>query len=265
MNQAGIFAAAFAIAATPFFATSAEGKDALPLMQAVDKRLKARDEVVSYDMELYEGAKLTHARKLVRSDKVMPEKNSTVVRFTHPDSVKNVSLLIEDSGAAINDIWSYTPSVKSLRRISGAQKQNWFMGTEFTYEDFEDFKLKTYDFVELQTQSPCLIWARCTVVEAKPKSDAELAASGYSRKRYFIEAESLFPIQVEYFDSTGMVTKRLVTENIRNYGGHFRATAQTMFNLTNHRRTRMVVADIKLNQGLPDSRFSQRYLRSESE
>lgn len=238
-------------------------KDALALMQDVDKRLKAADESILYDMELYEGTTLTHARKLVRLDKAMPSKNSTVVRFTQPMSVKNVALLIEDSGGSVNDIWSYTASTKSLRRISGAQKQNWFMGTEFTYEDFEDFKLKTYTFTEVAMQSPCLAWRNCTVVDAVPKADAEAAASGYAKKRYYIEVGSLFPVQVEYFDATGKVVKRLVTEGLKKYDGFHRPTAQIMFNLINQRRTRMVVTDVNLNGGLPDSRFTQRYLRSE--
>lgn len=240
-------------------------KDALPLMQEVDKRLKAKDEMVRYDMELFEGSRLTHTRKLVRSDKVLTDKNSTVVRFTEPDSVKNVSLLIEDRGTAINDIWSYTASTKSLRRISGAQKQNWFMGTEFTYEDFEDFKLRTYDFAEAGVKEPCLIWSRCTVVDATPKLDAEAAASGYSKKRYYIESNSQFPVQVEYFDAGGAVVKRLVTENLKKYDNHHRSTAQTMFNLANQRRTRLISTEVLINRGLPDTRFTQRYLRSEDE
>lgn len=245
--------------------STAASRDALALMQEVDKRLKARDEVVDYDMELYEGTAMTHTRKLVRSDKVLADKNSTVVRFTQPVSVKNVSLLIEDTGAALNAIWSYTASTKNLRRISGAQKQNWFMGTEFTYEDFEDFKLKTYDFAEVGVQAPCLAWAKCTVVEATPKSGAEASASGYAKKRYFIEANSQFPVQVEYIDAGGIVVKRLVTENLKKYEAYYRPTAQTMLNLSTHRRTRMVVTAVTLNQGLPDARFTQRYLRSEDE
>jgi outer membrane lipoprotein-sorting protein len=240
-------------------------KDALSLMRDVDLRLKARDEVVRYDMELYEGSALTHSRKLVRYDKVLVNKNSTVVRFTQPVSVKNVSLLIEDTGASINDIWSYTASTKNLRRISGAQKQNWFMGTEFTYEDFEDFKLKTYDFSEVSVQVPCLSWAKCTVVDATPKAGAEASASGYARKRYFIEANSRFPVQVEYVDASGRVVKRLVTDNLKQYDTYYRPTAQTMFNLATQRRTRMVVTDVTLNQGLPDTIFTQRYLRNEDE
>lgn len=237
--------------------------DALVLMQASDKRLKAPDESVQYDMELYEGDQLVHTRKLQRFDKQQAGKNSTVVRFVAPAAVQNVGLLIEDSGAPINDIWSYTPSTKSLRRIAGSQKQNWFMGTEFTYEDFEDYKLNAYRFEQVDTLAPCLRWARCAVVDARPSAEAEVQSSGYAKKRYYIESASQYPVQVEYFDRQGTLVKRLTTEALKDYGEFHRPTAQTMWNVINKRKTRMVVTALTIRPGLPDSLFTQRYLRSE--
>jgi hypothetical protein len=253
------------LTAVLLLAAPAMAKDGFPLMQESDRRTKAGDETIQYNMELYEGDRLSHSRKLIRYDKQIPVKASTVVRFSAPVSVKNVSLLIEDTGAPVNDIWSYTPSTKNLRRISGAQKQNWFMGTEFTYEDFEDFKLKAYQFTEISTLAPCLAWTRCTVVEAIPKPGAEAAASGYSKKRYFIEGGSFFPVQVEYFNSEGKLGKRLMTEGLKKYGAYYRPTSQTMVNLENGRKTRMTVTDVAINSGLSDSKFTQRSLRSEEE
>ncbi|OHX21940.1 outer membrane lipoprotein-sorting protein [Chromobacterium sphagni] len=239
--------------------------DAGPLMHESDKRLKAPDETIQYDMELYDGGKLTTSRKLVRLDKQMADRNSTVVRFSSPVAVKNVALLIEDSGAAINDIWSYTPSTKTLRRIAGSQKQNWFMGTEFTYEDFEDYKLNAYRFDLSGSQSPCLQWAKCAVVDATPQASAEQQASGYAKKRYYIEANSYYPVQIEYFDRHGALVKRLTTEGLKHYGQYYRPTSQTMWNLANGRKTKMIVSDVSIKTGLADNLFTPRYLRNENE
>ena len=243
--------------------TSLWAADALNLMQESDKRLKAPDESAQYEMELYDADKLIHSRKLTRFDKQQPDKNSTVIRFAAPAAVKNVGLLIEDTGVAINDIWSYTPSTKSLRRIAGTQKQNWFMGTEFTYEDFEDYKLKAYHFEQVEILSPCLRWAKCAVVDAVPNAAAEVQASGYSKKRYYIELASYYPVQIEYFDRQGTLAKRLSTEGLKKYGEYHRPIAQTMWNASNNRKTRMVVTELTIRPGLPNSLFTQRYLRSE--
>ncbi|QNM98210.1 outer membrane lipoprotein-sorting protein [Chitinimonas koreensis] len=237
--------------------------DATALMKESDRRIKAPDETVQYDMELYDGDKLVHSRKLLRLDKQMDGKNSTLIRFQAPAAVKNVGLLIEDTGAAINDIWSYTPATKSLRRIAGAQKQNWFMGTEFTYEDFEDYKLKSYRFEQVDTLAPCLRWAKCAVIEATPNPGAEAQASGYGKKRYYIEQASQYPVQIEYFDRQGALAKRLTTESLKSYGSYSRPQAQTMWNAANNRKTRMVVTELTIKPGLVDSQFTQRALRNE--
>lgn len=244
---------------------TSEAGDALSLMQSADHRQKARDESVRYTMELFDGERRVHVRQLQRQDRVSESKSSTVVRFTAPEAVRHVSLLIEDSGAALNDIWSYMPASKRLRRISGAQKQSWFMGTEFSYEDFEDFKLGSYQFEEAEAIGPCLVWPRCHVVDARPNVAEESAASGYSRKRYFLEAESLYPVQVEYFDAAGEVTKRLVVSELQRYGAHSRPVSQTMFNLKDQRSTRLTATDVRINQGISEARFTPRFLRNEDQ
>jgi Outer membrane lipoprotein-sorting protein len=244
---------------------SSHAGDALSLMQSAQSTQKARDESVRYTMELFDGEQRVHVRQLQRQDKVSGSKSSTVVRFTAPEAVRHVSLLIEDSGAALNDIWSYMPASKRLRRISGAQKQSWFMGTEFCYEDFEDFKLGSYQFEEAEAIAPCLTWRRCLVVDARPNVAAESAASGYSRKRYFLEAESLYPVQVEYFDAAGEVTKRLVVSELQRYGAHSRPVSQTMINLKNQRSTRITATDVRINQGISEARFTPRFLRNEDQ
>jgi hypothetical protein len=237
--------------------------DAMALMEESNRRIKASDEAVQYEMELYDGDKLVHSRKLLRLDKKMDGKSSTLIRFQAPAAVRNVGLLIEDTGAAINDIWSYTPATKSLRRVAGSQKQNWFMGTEFTYEDFEDYKLKSYRFEQVDTLAPCLRWARCAVVDATPHAAAETQASGYGKKRYYIELSSHYPVQVEYFDRQGDLAKRLTTEALKSHGSYARPQAQTMWNATNNRKTRLVVTALTINSGLTDSQFTQRALRNE--
>ncbi|MDQ0121866.1 hypothetical protein J2W17_000811 [Pseudomonas lini] len=236
--------------------------DALAVMQDSDRRMKAQDEKVDYRMELFDGERLTFTRQLSRLDKRIANRMGTLVRFTAPAAVKNVALLIEDSGKAANDIWSYTPSTKSLRRLAGSQKQNWFMGTDFTYEDFEDYKLLNYTFTSLAASQPCLSWPACRQIEAKARSE-EADISGYSRKVYYLEEKSRYPVQVDYFDRQGVLVKQLKTEGLQVVGGFSRPTAQTMHNLAANKSTRMIVEKVNINPGISDAEFTQRALRTE--
>jgi hypothetical protein len=236
--------------------------DALAVMQDSDRRMKALDEKIDYRMELFEGDRLAFTRQLSRLDKRMNDRMGTLVRFTAPAAVKNVALLIEDSGNAANDIWSYTPSTKSLRRLAGSQKQNWFMGTDFTYEDFEDYKLANYQFSSLGVPEPCLSWPACRRIEARANSE-EADISGYSRKIYYLEEGSRYPVQVDYFDRQGVLVKQLKTEGLQRVDGFSRPTAQTMHNLAANKSTRMIVEKVSINPGITDAEFTQRALRTE--
>lgn len=246
-------------------ALPAAADDALALMRESDRRLRAAEETVRYRMELYEDEKLVHARELVRMDKRFGDRSATLVRFSAPPAIRNTALLIEDRGGAINDIWSYLPATRTLRRIAGAQKQNWFMGSEFAYEDFEDYKLAAYRFESRSPLEPCLSWRSCLVVDAIPAADEEIRASGYARKRYFLERQSLFPVRIDYLDAGGAAVKRLFAEGLRKEGEHVRATAQVMLNLQAPRKTRLVVLRDEIGTPLPESLFSQRGMREEAE
>ena len=236
--------------------------DALSIMQDSDRRMKAQDEQIDYRMELFEADHLTFTRQLTRLDKRMSDRTGTLVRFTAPAAVKNVALLIEDSGAATNDIWSYTPSTKNLRRLAGSQKQNWFMGTDFTYEDFEDYKLASYQFASLGKPEPCLSWPACRRIEARAQTE-EARISGYSRKVYYLEESSRYPVQIDYFDAQGTLVKQLKTDGLQVVSGFSRPTAQTMFNLAANKSTRMIVEKVSINPGIAEANLTQRALRTE--
>jgi len=243
--------------------SAADDNNALALMQESDSRLKASDSETTYRMEIITAdgtVKVT--REMLRLEKRMKDRTATLVRFTAPESVKNVGLLIEDKGEAVNDVWSYTPATRTLRRMAGGQKQNWFMGTDFTYEDFEDYKIGRYHFALLGEPEPCLTYAACQKVEARPKPE-EGRVSGYLRKVYYLDKETLYPVQIDYHDKNDQWVKQLKIEGLHEVDGFTRPTAQTMYNLLENKSTRMITTREKVNQGLADNQISQRALRTE--
>jgi len=241
----------------------AQGNAAEDLMRRSDRQLRGDNSESTYRMELIDGnGEIKVTREMLRLEKRMGDRTATLVRFTAPESVKNVGLLIEDRGEAINDVWSYTPSTRTLRRMAGGQKQNWFMGTDFTYEDFEDYKIGRYDFALLGEPAPCLSYAACQAVEARPKPE-EGRVSGYLRKVYYLDMETLYPVQIDYHNKDDEPVKQLKVEALHRVDGFVRPTAQTMYNLLENKSTRMITTSEKVNQGVADNQISQRALRTE--
>lgn len=237
-------------------------EEGLRLMRASEQATKSATEATRYRMELL-GAdgKLVQARELQFHFKKLPGKESTLVRFLAPAAIEGTGLLIEDGGRSANDVWLYLPATRRLRRIAGAEKTNWFMGTEFTHEDFEDYQLHLYRF-ERQKEAACGA-GTCDVVAATPADAAERKASGYARKVYYVDRASRYPVRIEYYGRDGKLAKTLIATGMTRHGGYWRPQQLEMHNLANGRRTRLRSLSRTLDESLDDFLVSPRYLRAD--
>lgn len=228
----------------------------LSIIQTSESRTKAKSEKTTYRMDLIDEKGKVREREMTIYFKRYPDKEITLLKFTNPSNLKGVGMMIEDTGKSINNIWTYIPATRRLRRISGQHKRNWFMGTEFTYEDFEDYQIPFYSFILVKRTADL-------VVEATPKTEDVARATGYAKKVYWIDRTSYYPVKIELFDKQVNLWKVFTAEDIRKVGDYYRPKIQTMHNLANNRRTRLVELTRKVDQPLKDYYLSLRFLRTE--
>lgn len=234
----------------------------LSIIQISESRIKAKSEKTIYRMDLIDEKGKVRKREMTIYFKRYPDKEITLLKFTTPSNLKGVGMMIEDTGKSINNIWTYIPVTRRLRRLSGQQKRNWFMGTEFTYEDFEDYQIPFYSFT-LVKRAADHDGVECFVVEAVPKTKDVARATGYAKKVYWIDRTSYYPVKIELFDKQVNLWKVFTAEDIRKVGDYYRPKIQTMHNLANNRRTRLVELTRKVDQPLKDYYLSLRFLRTE--
>jgi hypothetical protein len=238
------------------------GQDARALMEASEQATKSRTEIARYALELRDaGGGLVQSRTMQFHYKRGERGESTLVRFESPSAIAGTGLLIEDQGLAANDIWLYLPATRRLRRIAGSEKTNWFMGTEFSHEDFEDYRLDLYRFERLDSRD--CGEAVCDRIAAEPADPSERAASGYSRKVYWIDRDSLYPVRIEYFDRAGEPAKQLVASGLHQVDGYWRPQRIEMRNLGNGRSTRLIAQQRQMDVALDDYLVSSRFLRAD--
>jgi outer membrane lipoprotein-sorting protein len=237
--------------------------DGRRLVTASEERTKSTSERATWRMELLDrSGKKVQERQIEIFFKRSGGEESTLQKFLSPPVVAGTGILIVDRGEAVNDIWLYLPATRRLRRISGAEKSNWYMGTELTYEDFEDYQIPFYSFSSLG-ERPCGERRRCQVVEAIPSTPGEKSASGYSKKVYWLDGESLYPLRVDFYAKSGKLAKQLTVSGLERAGRYFRPGEVVMSNLENGRKTRLVLVHREIDQPLDDYYVSQRYLREE--
>ena len=238
--------------------------DAADVIKESEQRIKSTAEKTVYKMELLDPkGQLQQARDIELYYKKNDGTESTLFKFTGPPVVQGTGLLIVDAGKAVNDIWMYLPQTRRIRRIAGAEKSNWFMGTEFTHEDFEDYKRSAYTFQLDKEDEACGQQQRCFVVAAVASDAAEKEASGYGKKVYWIEKQTMYPVRIDYLDKSGAPAKRLDVHKLERAGNYWRPQTYEMRNLANGRITRLTAVSREVDVKLDDYFVSQRYLRSE--
>jgi len=242
---------------------AAEESPGRDLIARSEQRTESATEKTTYRMELIgtDGA-VTQTRRLDVYFKRSEGVKRTLQKFLSPPVVESTGLLVEDTGAPVNDIWLYLPATRRLRRISGVEKSNWYMGTEFAFEDFEGYQIPYHDFT-LVGDDECPEGGVCHLVEAVPASAEERGASGYSKKVYWIEAESLYPVRVDYYGEDGHRVKELTSGGLEREGDYWRPRTIEMRNLDNHHATRMVAEERAVDAALDDYYVTKRFLRSD--
>jgi hypothetical protein len=183
-------------------------------------------------------------------------------RFLEPSDVRDTTLLSYDYTLKDDDTWLYLPALKKVKRILSSNKKDYFMGSDFTYEDMENIDLVNWDYT-LKGQEKAG-GVDCYVVEAVPNNDTKREESGYSKTVAWVGKDDFLMRKVEYYDKKGRLSKRLTLEDIRPTSSEDprpRAHKLTMENFITKHKTELDLKKLELDVAVDDDVFSQRNMR----
>ena len=143
-------------------------------------------------------------RKIKQFSKDMGNVEKSIMFFQSPADVKNTSFMswTYDSNKA-DDQWIYLPALKKTKRISSDSKSDYFMGSDFTYDDLGDRKLDADNHKLLKTETVNGI--ACYVVESKSKDEDYM----YSKTKTWINKKTFIGVKKEFYDEDGDLFKIL--------------------------------------------------------
>src|SRR5262245_36177656 len=75
-----------------------------------------------------------------------PDGDRLLVRFTYPNDIRGTGFLVWEQPQADDERVLYLPSLGRVRRIAGAETQESFVGSDFTYEDIGGRELDDYTY-----------------------------------------------------------------------------------------------------------------------
>ncbi|MEM1143258.1 MAG: outer membrane lipoprotein-sorting protein [Pseudomonadota bacterium] len=187
-------------------------------------------------------------------------RRETRITYLAPKPVRELTFLSRDfreSGRA--DLrWLYLPAARKVRRIPASDRGDYFLGTDFTYEDVQSdlkFDLADYKFALAQTPDPGQYR-----LAGRTVSGAVAAELGYGQFEATIDAESWFPTEVVFFNQRDQLLKTIKIHDLHQIDGVWSAGA---IEATHHRKqhkTRFDYLDVQHFDTLPESWFEANVL-----
>ncbi len=221
------------------------------IMVLVDERDDGNDSRVEMEMILINKRGRKRIRQILSYSKDYGKNSKTVMIFQKPADVKGTGFLsweYDDAGKD-DDRWLYMPALKKVRRISGSSENDYFMGSDFTYDDMGGRNPDEDIHTLLREEN--LDEQLCWVVESIPEEKDNM----YAKKIVWVRQDVKMTVKVEYYDKLGLM-KTLTINNIKQVDGIWTAHEMFMDNKAEKHQTVLKFNQVSYNQDLKDNMFT---------
>ena len=197
----------------------------------------------------------------------------TMLFYKKPTNVKGTSFLTFDypDSTVDDDQWLYLPALRKVRRISASDRGDYFLGTDFTYEDIKlegKIDLADYDHTLIATQEIQLPDSdgdiktiQCHVVQAIPKSKAIAKELGYGKMQFWVDQQTWLIRQSQYWDPKGKLLKTLVITDIKAVDGILTRHKMVVDNHKTGHHSEFLFSEVDYQTPVKDSLFTKRAMR----
>jgi len=217
----------------------------------MDERPDGEDRRGEMKMTLINKRGKTRERKVLSLSKDYGKDTKSIILFKAPADVKGTGFLSfdYDEPGKDDDRWLYLPALKKSKRISGSAKGNYFMGTDFTYDDMGGRSVDEDRHKLLREEQ--VGGHLCWVLESTPKDKSYM----YSKKNAWIRKDALIALKVNYYDRHGHLLKTLTIQDMRKIDGIWTIMKMTMDNKLEKHKTILEFTEYRHNSKLTDSLF----------
>lgn len=180
-----------------------------------------------------------------------------IMFFIKPADVKNTSFM-NWSYANDNqndDQWIYLPALKKVKRISSDSSGDYFMGSDFTYDDLGDRKPIEDNHTLLKNE--IIDGLDCYVVESVPKYKDYM----YSKTVTWVVKDRWYGLKKEFYDEDGDYLKTLLLKSVEEINDFWIITGTEMKNEQKDHSTLMEFNNVKIDGGILESNFTERMMK----
>lgn len=183
-----------------------------------------------------------------------------LVRFTYPNDIKGTAFLVWEHPGSEDERFLYLPALARVRRIAGSERQESFVGSDFTYEDIGGRELDDYTYQLAGENGENATW-KAPDGRLHPayrlESRARDKEAPYPRSISLVRKDSFVVVQAEIYNRRNEREKLFEVRKLEQVQGIWTALEIVMASDLEHTRTELQVTKADYNIGLKPSAFSR--------
>jgi outer membrane lipoprotein-sorting protein len=169
-----------------------------------------------------------------------------------PKDSRGMALLIGERQGQPDIMWTYSPVLRRVRALVPVESYQRFLDTDFTHADLGFISRHgTYRLLGEEHNG-----IRTYKVELVPQEDWY-----YSRIITWVSADSLLPIQRDFYDRAGRLWKNEYFEQVAVIDGKPAPLRIRMHDVQQNTTTQLTVSNVRTDVELPDELFDPEHLQ----
>jgi len=227
------------------------------VIQKVYDRPTGSDQEGELTMTLINSRGDQRVRRIKQFVKDFGTEEKKIMFFMSPADVRNTSFMnwSYDEAGRDDDQWIYLPALKKVKRISSDSKSDYFMGSDFTYDDLGDRHPSEDEHKLLREEK--FNGEDCYVVESIPKEEEYM----YSRTVTWIIKDKWIGLKKEFYDEDEDFLKTLTVKKYEKIKDYWIILHSQMHNIQKDHTTDMLLENLQVDIGVPGSKFTERMMK----
>jgi hypothetical protein len=233
---------------------SAQNLSGQKIIENVYYRPTGEDGTSELSMHLIDSRNNERVRKIKQFSKDYGKEEKSIMFFIAPADVKNTSFMnwSYDDPNKDDDQWIYLPALKKVKRISSDSKDDYFMGSDFTYDDLGD--RHPNEDVHKLLREETIDGKPCYVVESVSKDKDYM----YSKTITWVIKDIWIGLKKEFYDEDGDLLKILTVKKYEKIKDYWMISNTEMTNIQDEHSTKMILSNIQVDIGVDDMKFTER-------
>jgi hypothetical protein len=183
-----------------------------------------------------------------------------LIRFTYPNDIKGTAFLVWEHPDGEDERFLYLPGLGRVRRIAGAEAQDSFVGSDFTYEDISGRELDDYRYTMVEENA---VWTAADgqrVPAYRIESRAKNSQARFPRVVSTIRKDNFVIVHADIHNRRDERQKIYDVRRLDLVQSIWTLSEIVMTNSTEQSRTELLVKSVRYNTGLKEEDFSRREL-----